>query len=332
MTTNSSIEWTDLTWNPVTGCTKVSRGCDRCYAETVARRFSGGTAFPDGFAVTLHPERLDAPHHWRTPRRVFVNSMSDLFHDAVPAAFVARVFAVMAATPQHTYQLLTKRPGRMRSLLGRAADTNDGPVALMGAAEDEPSALALLDTEDRWPLPNVWVGVSAESQRWADVRTPVLLDTAAAVRWVSAEPLLGPVDLSSWLAPDARLCGPRGATAADLAVVREFAAERLGCRGLDWVVAGGESGAGARPVDLGWVRSIRDQCGAAGVPLFVKQTGSAWARRHGHRGKGASKGQDPATWPDDLRIRQMPDRPPAAAQAAPAGMRVRRSVDQDGGR
>ncbi|SLG33563.1 bacteriophage protein gp37 [Mycobacteroides abscessus subsp. abscessus] len=232
MGATTKIEWTDSTWSPVTGCDKVSPGCDNCY--------------PNGFGVTLRPERLGEPLRWRKPRRVFVNSMSDLFHKDVPDEFIAKVFGVMARAPQHTFQILTKRPGRMRSLLG---DRVDGAQPLLEAATEEETATAIYDAP--WPLPNVWLGVSAEDQKWAEVRIPVLLDTPAAVRFVSAEPLLGPIDLTR-----------RGLLAPDECERR-----------LDWVIVGGESGRGARPMHPEWARSLRDQCTAAGVPFFFKQWG-----------------------------------------------------------
>ena len=211
----SAIEWTDVTWNPVTGCDKVSPGCDHCYAEGIATRFAGGKAFPNGFDVTLHPERLDKPLHWRAPRRVFVNSMSDMFHDQISDEFIGRVWDTMAAAPHHTFQILTKRPGRMRSLAKQKLPT----------------------------LPNVWLGVSAEDQKWADVRIPLLLDTPATVRFISAEPLLGPIDLTPYL--------PQ----------------------LDWVIAGGESGPHHRAMDPTWPRLIRDQCVVTGTAFHFKQWG-----------------------------------------------------------
>jgi protein gp37 len=205
----TAIEWTDATWNPVTGCDKVSPGCDHCYAEKIA--LSDTKNFPTGFAVTLHPERLDKPLHWRRPRRVFVNSMSDMFHDQIADEFIEQVWNTMAAAPRHTFQILTKRPGRMRSLAHRL------PV-----------------------LSNVWLGVSAEDQRWAEIRVPVLLDTPAAVRFISAEPLLGAIDLTPYL--------PQ----------------------LDWVIVGGESGPNYRPMNPDWARDLRDQCTSAGVAFLFK--------------------------------------------------------------
>ena len=233
----TKIEWTDETWNPVTGCTKVSEGCDHCYAETIAHRFTGTKAYPNGFDVTLRPERLDQPLRWKRPRKVFVNSMSDLFHKDVPDDYIARVFAVMALAPQHTFQVLTKRPGRMRSLL---------------SSEQFESAV-FLATEGRfegcfpWPLPNVWLGTSVENQKWADVRIPLLLDTPAAIRFLSCEPLLGPIDLFAWNID-------------------------RGMR-VDWVIVGGESGPHARPMHPDWARQLRDDCLTAGIPFHFKQWG-----------------------------------------------------------
>ena len=267
MSDKSSIEWTDATWNPVTGCTKVSPGCDICYAETLAERFRGtaGHYFEHGFDLQLRPGKLDQPLHWRRPRRVFVNSMSDLFHDAVPDEYIGSVFEVMAKASRHTFQVLTKRPGRMRSLLKRWATQGEsedwaGPGAAVFRRADKVWVGPIL-----WPLPNVWLGVSAEDQRWADIRIPVLLDTPAAVRFVSAEPLLGPIDLRSWV-------------------------DGAGRRGLDWVICGGESGRGARPMDLDWARLIRDQCQAAETAFLYKQQGS------GDGGAKSRRELDGRTW------------------------------------
>jgi protein gp37 len=241
----SRIEWTDRTWNPVMGCTKVSPGCEHCYAEAIAHRFAGSAVFPRGFAVTLHPERVSAPLRWRRPCRVFVNSMSDLFHPQVPEAFLVEVFAVMAATPGHTYQVLTKRPGRLRALLHSPGFRS----AVLARAQT-------VDPDRRWPgwpVPNVWLGVSVEDDQRAGLRIPVLLNAPAAVRFVSCEPLLGPV----WLR-------------------RRWLTTPTGTGGIDWVIVGGESGPGARPMHPAWARSLREQCYAAGVAFFFKQWG-AWA-------------------------------------------------------
>ena len=274
---NSSIEWTDSTWSPVTGCTKVSAGCDNCYAETIAHRFAGSKAFPNGFEVTLHPERLEQPLKWRKPRQIFVNSMSDLFHDSVPDEYIAKVFAVMAQTPQHTYQILTKRHARMRSLLtdlcrcgvGHPPGTHFRSSMAWASTSHSPTYVPGLngrDVHQAWPLPNVWLGVSVENQQWADIRVPALLDTPAAVRWISAEPLLGPIDLHNVRGIDALwpdwMGGPTGGTGAPHPL-------------LDWVVVGGESGPGARPMHPAWARALRDQCQKADVPFLFKQWG-AW--------------------------------------------------------
>lgn len=247
----TKIEWTDVTWNPVTGCDKVSPGCDHCYAETIANRFDGTKAFPNGFAVTLHPERLTAPLHWRKPRRVFVNSMSDLFHSEVPDEFIAAVFATMAMTPQHTYQVLTKRHGRMRSLMSSTDFLRTVGYRCDDAGHPD------LAPDSLNPSPNVWLGVSVEDQKRADLRIPALMQTPAAVRFLSMEPLLGPVDITRWL----RQGEPRTS--------------------LDWVIVGGESGPGARPVDGDWVRSLRDQCEASGEAFFFKQWGGRTPKANG---------------------------------------------------
>ena len=248
MADKTGIEWTDATWNPITGCTKVSAGCDNCYAETFAERWRGtpGHYFEGGFDVQLRPDRLDLPLRWRRPRRIFVNSMSDLFHDQVPDEYIAKVFAVMSVAHQHTFQVLTKRHGRMRSLIN-SEEFHDQ----MGwhATKLHPYWSA---DDAGWPIPNCWLGVSAENQQWADIRIPALLDTPAAVRWVSAEPLLGPLDLSRFLERDEA---------------------KYDVPALDWVVAGGESGRAARPMHPDWARSLRDQCEAAGAAFLFKQWG-----------------------------------------------------------
>lgn len=253
----TTIEWTDQTWNPVTGCDKISPGCDNCYAEGIAHRFAGTAQFPNGFGVTLRPERLGDPLKWRKPQRVFVNSMSDLFHAGIPDEFIAKVFGVMAHAEQHTFQVLTKRPGRMRSLLRSDAFRE---LVFKSVDVELPDVMG-----DGWPIPNVWLGVSAENQKWADVRIPVLLDTPAAVRFVSAEPLLGPIDMQVWLEDDP---------------------EKYDVPALDWLIVGGESGPGARPMHPDWVRTLRDQCVEADVAFLFKQWGAwipngAWRRDTG---------------------------------------------------
>jgi protein gp37 len=258
MSDRSAIEWTDATWNPVTGCTKVSRGCEHCYAERITARFHGPQAFA---TVRLHPERLEVPMRWRKPRRIFVNSMSDLFHPDVPEAFIVEVFTRMWWSPRHTFQILTKRHGRMRSLVPRIEDQ------LAERAAD----LALLDcpTPLTWPLPNVWLGVSVEDQQRAELRIPALLATPTATRFVSCEPLLGPVDLSRWLGVE-----PMDSFGWGQELFAALAGRVGPAGGLHWVIAGGESGPGARPMHPDWARRLRDQCHAAGVPYHFKQRGA----------------------------------------------------------
>ena len=305
MAERSAIEWTDATWNPIAGCSVVSPGCTNCYAMRMAARLEavsvahearhGGDPGPLGYyrgltepsragdvwtgkVVAAPDDVLTKPLRWRKPRRIFVNSMSDLFHEDVPDAWIDRVFAVAALSARHQLQVLTKRLGRMRDYLS----SPNREVAVMRAAYDirRREGACGLEYID-WPLPNVWLGVSVEDQRRADERIPELLATPAAVRWVSAEPLLGPVDLSPFLfivthADDAALaCGcsdeplpfndPATTDPADIATPR-----------LDWVVAGGESGPGARPMHPDWARALRDQCAAAAVPFLFKQWGE-WA-------------------------------------------------------
>ncbi|MBD2891368.1 hypothetical protein amrb99_02730 [Actinomadura sp. RB99] len=250
----SSIEWTETTWNPTTGCDRISRGCDNCYALTLAKRLKAmgqaryqndgdpRTSGP-GFAITLHEDSLDLPFKWKKPRTVFVNSMSDLFHARVPLDYVRRVFDVMEQTPQHTYQILTKRARRLRRV------ANDL----------------------RWP-PNVWIGVSVEDREALD-RVDELRQVPASVRFLSCEPLLAPLS-------------------------------GLDLRGIDWVIAGGESGKGARPMNAEWVRDLRDQCTETGVAFFFKQWG-------GIRPKSGGRLLDGRTWD------QMPDRADHSDQAKP---------------
>jgi protein gp37 len=255
----TTIEWTDRTWNPVTGCTKVSPGCDNCYAENIAHRFAGSKAFPDGFTVTLHDERLNQPYRWKKPARVFVNSMSDLFHDDVPDLFITQVFDVMEAklNQRHTFQILTKRHARMRSFMQArqkakqeyAAKFDDCPTEAMRnspAAQDARARAAR-------PPANIWLGVSVENQKWADIRIPALLETPAVVRFLSCEPLLGPVVLADhWIGAD------------------PYQRDEPS---IGWVIVGGESGPRARAMHPDWARSLRDQCAAADVPFFFKQHG-----------------------------------------------------------
>ncbi|MFJ6608155.1 DUF5131 family protein [Streptomyces lydicus] len=292
MSDNSAIEWTDATWNPVTGCTKVSPGCDNCYADTFSERWRGiaGHYFENGFDIQLRPDKLTVPLTWKKPRRVFVNSMSDLFHPDIHDADLHLIFGVMAATPQHTYQILTKRHGRMRSLL------NDPQFAHMAFHRAE-MVYGRPETAARtWPLPNIHLGVSVENQKWADTRIPALLDTSAAVRFLSCEPLLGPVDLTRIAAESKQQPD----------MVYDALGQRYGVPGrwqaatsarVDWVIVGGESGRGARPMDPAWATQIVQQCQHSNVPVFVKQLGSRWGKQH----------KDIDQFPAELRVRQFPE-------------------------
>jgi protein gp37 len=222
MARKSNIEWTDMTWNPVTGCTKVSPGCKHCYAETMAKRLKamGSPRYADGFKLTLQPDLLELPLRWRTSRRVFVNSMSDLFHPAVPDDYIFRVFDVMNRASHHQFQILTKRPERVRSLDGRLP----------------------------W-APNIWMGTSVETAAYSD-RVDQLRATGAHTRFLSLEPLLGPLP-------------------------------NLVLSGIHWVIVGGESGARARPMDRAWVVDLRKQCRDANVAFFFKQWGGVSKHRTG---------------------------------------------------
>jgi len=268
----TSIEWTDVSWNPVHGCSKVSPGCAHCYAETLSRRY-GQTPAPWTPAnaernVILKPHKLREPLPWRTPRMVFVNSMSDLFHELVPFDYIDRVFTVMAEADRHTFQVLTKRPDRMLAYFEHAAD-------YMG-----------LTLADLRPWPNVWLGVSIENRRFVH-RADVLRDTPAAVRFISAEPLLGP------------LLNDGGETGLEEFPVYTgwsdgYEGPDLDLWGIDWLIVGGESGPGHRPLDLEWVRRLRDEADSEGTAFFVKQLG------------GARPGTKLEDLPKDLRIREFP--------------------------
>lgn len=310
----TGIEWTDATWNPTTGCDKVSPGCDHCYALTLAPRLKAmgsahyqtdgdpATSGP-GFGIAIHPDALDKPLRWTKPRRIFVNSMSDLFHSGVTRDFQAQVFAVMALAGHHTFQVLTKRPGVMRSVLSspefRSAVTD---YAFQIVTQHHPTITVPRNPNAvpwvlaDWPLPNVWLGTSVEDQKRADLRIPALLDTPAAVRFLSMEPLLGPVDLLGDWSAGCEHVGPAvthdvRSTTLEPGVV-EYDCEHQA--GLDWVIVGGESGPGSRPMHPGWVRHLRDQCVSAGVPFHFKQWGNfapvegepehgdVWVLGHGH--------------------------------------------------
>ena len=222
MSTHSSIEWTDVTWNPVTGCTKISHGCKHCYAERMAKRLRemGVEKYRRGFSVAIHESTLGDPLKWKQPRLVFVNSMSDLFYKSVPTTFIERVFDVMNRAPQHVFQVLTKRPSRVVEM-----------------------------NERLYWAPNIWLGTSIESERWLR-RLPLLKETGAHVKFLSLEPLLGPL-------PNIELSG------------------------VDWVIVGGESGPGARPMEADWVRDIRDQCESSDVSFFFKQWGGVFKKKTG---------------------------------------------------
>ena len=304
----TKIEWCDETWNVLTGCTRVSPGCENCYAERLAAtrmknhpRYHGVAKMtPAGPRFTgevrEHHQLLEVPLRWRKPRMIFVSAQSDLFHPLVPAEFIAKVFATMAEARQHRFQVLTKRPERAADLL------NDPPGGTT------------------WPLPNVWIGTSVEDQQRADERIPLLMDVPAAVRFVSVEPMLGPMDLThevcSGCGADYR--GPRdcGCPAGSATKFRYG-----GTRSespywpLDWVIVGAESGPGARPMRLEWARSIVEQCRSARVACFVKQLGPVVYLKDS-RGPGVigetplrlkhPKGGDPSEWPEDLRVREFP--------------------------
>ncbi|WP_432189838.1 DUF5131 family protein [Streptomyces sp. Tue6028] len=276
MADGTKIEWTDSTWNPVTGCTEVSAGCDHCYAKTFAERWRGtaGHYFENGFDITLRPDRLRLPMTWRTPRRIFLDSMSDLFHADIPDHYVAQVFAVMALTPQHTYQVLTKRHGRMKALMNSATFwhlvAEQGREHFAGCQQDWLAVAGMMGGE---PLPNVWLGVSVEDQRRADLRIPALLQTPAAVRFLSCEPLLGPVWIKDYIWQVCACCDGEGHDEACPSCA-DSRCQAGHIRMLDWVIAGGESGPRARPMAPQWAISLRDQCRQDHVPYFFKQWGS----------------------------------------------------------
>lgn len=266
----SRIEWTDATWNPITGCTPISEGCANCYAKRMAEtRLAGRMGYDkdDPFKVTFHPDKLDQPSRWAKPRKIFVCSMGDLFHEDVPVEWIARVWAMMwrsapwtwikddpVRTMQggHVFMVLTKRPRRMAELLNKESFWN---------LVIESGALSMRAVE---PVPHIWLGVTAENQARADERIPILLDTPAAVRFVSVEPMLGPVDLRGLLVAEGKAGSP---------YLDALDARQLWLPSLDWVICGGETGQNARPMHPDWARALRDQCVAARVPFFFKQWG-----------------------------------------------------------
>ncbi len=236
MTTKTRIEWTEVTWNPVTGCTKLSQGCKHCYAERMAHRLKamGNPRYPNGFDITLHEDLIDAPRRWKKPTRVFVNSMSDLFHEAIPEEFIRRVFRTMGDCPQHVFQVLTKRSGRLR----------------------------ILAPGLQWPG-NVWMGVSVENQDVAG-RIDDLRAVPAAIRFLSCEPLIGPL-------------------------------HELPLDGIHWLIVGGESGPGARPMQPEWVHALKRQCQAADTAFFFKQWGGVRKDLSGRQLDGRTYDEMPAT-------------------------------------
>ena len=321
----SNIEWTDATWNPVVGCTRVSAGCDHCYAETLHNQrhaaylktgaFGNIPQYHQPFEVVQTiPARLDIPIKWTKPRRIFVNSVSDLFHADVPDAFIAEVFATMALADHHIFQVLTKRPRRMQQLLNSEAFRSD----VIGYANDRISRSQASSprlfrrfqqpedpidpqcNEMPWPLPNVWLGTSVENQE-AAYRIDYLVQTPAAVRFLSCEPLLGFLYLSDWL-----WSRPAGSTAGPF--YDKFGNHRGGSGGfggqaitsmrlndLHWVIVGGESGKDHREMEPHWVRSLRDQCEDAGVPFFFKQWGGLTPKSGGRELDGRTWDEMPET-------------------------------------
>ena len=343
------IAWTDETWNPIRGCSPVSAGCKNCWAARMATRFRWGEGFawrlkyPAGGKpgrprwtgrVELIPDQLDKPLRWRKPRRIAVALMGDLFHDALSDEDVARVFAIMRSATRHTFQVLTKRPRRMREWFSRCG--NGGGLGWITHNNTEPEGAYLgtgivVGADDRWPLPNVHLGVSVEDQATADERIPLLLQTPAAVRWVSYEPALGPVDFQKVCRPLCPQCHGAGEVvdSEEGGIIIGCPCERL--VGLSWLVIGGESGPGARPCNVEWIRSAVRQCREAGVACFVKQLGSRceypgpkqvlsihdpectylrlctdWDGETSWVKTKHPKGGDPAEWPEDLRVREFP--------------------------
>lgn len=348
MSTGTGIQWTDATWNPVRGCSRVSEGCRNCYAERDAARKNDNPRVPGyhGFArfvmiggrpvpqwtgrVELIESRLAEPLRRRKPQRIFVNSMSDLFHESLPDEAIDRVFAVMALCPQHTFQVLTKRAKRMSDYLAGEAYQRIAEAAMLYRFTRDFDSNYEFDAREagleQWPLPNVWLGVSVEDQKTADERIPLLLETPAAVRFVSYEPALELVDFQRFFGPQKMYLGLHAdGTRGNNSVV--WGLDRNG-----WLIVGGESGPGARPFDIAWARSAVAQCKAAGVACFVKQLGerpvltgtwtkeevAAWNPRvYPYRSEDGEvkgfeaqfvdkKGGDMDEWPEDLREREFP--------------------------
>src|SRR3990167_4301535 len=309
----TEISWTYFTWNPLRGCSRVSAGCANCYAATIAARFSYKGAPYQGLAfrsshgaewtgfVSLVESALDLPLDWRKPRRIFVNSMSDLFHERVTDDWIDTIFAVMWACGRHTFQVLTKRPERMRDYCDKLLRHDDRAGFFVDALERHGLGAHVADpishSQDE-PLPNVHLGVSVEDQMTADARIPLLLQTPAAVRFVSYEPALGPVAFGTINGRTSRVHDSgRMDVLRGLAVYPtthpEYPEQGYPIQPLDWLIIGGESGPHARPCDLAWIRSAVAQCRAAGVPVFVKQDSGPRAGQQGRI-------------PDDLWIKECP--------------------------
>ena len=300
---DNGIAWTDETWNPLRGCSKVSAGCKHCYAETMAARFSGPGQPYEGTItngrwngnIRLVPEKLGEPLRWMRPRRIFVNSMSDLFHEGVPVEYIAAVFGVMAAASQHTFQVLTKRPERAVEFFKWAEGNNHSHPEAICLHYSRAYTAAPANGAYRWPLPNVWFGVSVEDQATADARIPLMLQCPAAVRWVSYEPALGPVDFAA--------LGYRGHR---LNAMDRTAGGRLNAVTIDWIVVGGESGSKARSFDPAWASNVIGQCRKFGAAPFVKQLGARPILSDEEPPFVDKAAADPAEWPESLRVREWP--------------------------
>lgn len=337
MSNGTKIEWTDESWNPTRGCRRVSEGCRNCYAEGVAARFCGEGLPYEGLAEMTEkgprwtgegmfvPKVLDAPLRWTRPRMVFVNSMSDLFFEEFTFSQIAAVFGVMAAAKQHTFQVLTKRPERALEFFAWLDECADDLVglctqnqvkewwrgnALRVAASKITPHEKLTEVVTQWPLPNVWMGVSAENQDTANERVPKLLEMPAAVRFVSAEPLLGPINFKSIVDEKADIDAIRGERAWHSKPVLAPFTFRF-CEKLDWIIVGGESGKGAREMEVSWVEEILDDARGSDTRVFVKQMGKVWAKQNG---SSDSKGGDMEDWPEHIRVRQFPGKDPKEEQ------------------
>lgn len=269
----TNIEWTHVpgyvgeSWNTITGCTKISPGCANCYAESFGLRFKRTGPYLPGHDLQLHYDRLGAPFRWKKPHAVFVNSISDTFHEAIPDSFLIKMYAVMALTPQHIYILLTKRPERLPELRNRECSWGDVIQTEAEELRRRHSRLNLSYYDGTWPIQNLWLGTSAENQYWANIRIPILLSCAAVVHFASLEPLLGPIDLTSLKQTSGDVInGLYGWHKAKTL-------ERV--EGLDQVIVGGESGntRKIRPMHPEWARDLRDQTKAAGKAFFMKQWG-----------------------------------------------------------